>query len=189
MIRKVGLRLTLDDECFNIPYASETHENGEIHPYRSLVSVPEAVETIPEIEHQPFLKSLLYRIHSPQGLFETARIERWYTERGHHTLHIVALGFLFRDRKRFASFEECMMVTGKLLQACHSSEAFENDEDAAQLEFQRARLTDERIDGWIMDLFIYGQGSNARSADRDLKRKVRVLEKVLDAGQLASSIR
>ncbi|MHB0775656.1 hypothetical protein [Halomonas sp. WWR20] len=175
MIRKVGLRLTLDNEVFEIPYDAEHHAEGVVYPYRSLVAHPEIIEEIPEVEDQPLLRKLLHAINAPDGMLESARVEHWYGKHEGRVIHVAAVGVFFRNRNRFANIDEYMLFAGRMLQAAHSSPAFVNDEDAVQLELQNAKLTEEKTQGWIMDLFIFGRGQDAASSDADLGKKLNSL--------------
>ncbi|MEC9483165.1 MAG: hypothetical protein UMU75_07535 [Halomonas sp.] len=180
MPRKVSIRLTLDDECLQIPYGAQAYDGGHIHPYRSLIHHPEQVATIPEVEGQPALRRILEIINGPKGAFESVRVDSSYHEHDGGIAHIIVVGFIFRDRRLFGSFDNCLLFAGKLLEALHADEAFRDSEDSAQLEIQRAVLTEHAKEGWIMDLYLMGQGQDQDSSDRELARRCRALHHLLE---------
>lgn len=182
MPRKVSMRITLDDETFMIPYGREEYEDGTIYPYRSLVEHPEQIERIPELIDQPAIRQLLEVINAPEGRLESVRIDSTYHEYEGVVVHVAVVGCIFRDRRLFGSFDNCMLFAGKLLETLHAEHVFPADEDAAQLELQRAALTEEQREGWIMDLFLLGQGTDRAECDAQLALRCRALQRRLQEG-------
>lgn len=182
MPRKVSIRVTLDDEECTIPYDGEEHDQGTIYPFRSLVRHPEQIDLIPELEGQPALKQLLRVLNGPGGTFESVRIDTSYHEVEDQCVHVVVVGFIFRDRRLFGSYDNCLLFAGKLLETLHADPAFHNDVDSAQLEMQRATLTEHDKQGWIMDLFLMGQGEDRRACDANLAKRCHALHQLLSYG-------
>ncbi|MFC3293464.1 hypothetical protein [Modicisalibacter luteus] len=179
MPRKVCIRLTLDDETLQIPYGTEAYAEGTIHPYRSLVQAPEQIGLIPEVEGQPALRKLLETINAPDGIFESVRIDTSYHDYEGQMAHVVAVGLIFRDRAWFQDFDRCLRFAGQLLETLHGNTLFCAHEDLAQLELQRAVLREEHVQGWIMDLFLMGQGRDQQACDADLAARCRALQGLL----------
>ncbi|MCG7598351.1 hypothetical protein MHM84_00960 [Halomonas sp. McH1-25] len=179
MPRKVCIRLTLDDETLHIPYEAESYTEGTIHPYRPLVQAPEQIALIPELEGQPALRKLLEAINAPGGMFESVRIDTSYHDYDGQLAHVVAVGMIFRDRTWFQNFDRCLIFAGRLLETLHDNELFCANEDVAQLELQRTVLREEGIQGWIMDLFLMGQGQDRQACDADLASRCRALHGLL----------
>ena len=188
MPRKVCIRLTLDDETLQIPYEAETYAGGVIHPYRPLVQAPEQIVQIPELRGQPALKKLLHTINSPEGVFESVRIDTFYNDHAGQVAHVAAIGLIFRERSWFQDIDKCLAFAGRLLETLHASTLFRENEDSAQLELQRAMLREERLQGWIMDLFLMGQGKTQQASDTDLAARCQALQDVLHKPRLTEAL-
>lgn len=176
MPRKVSMRITLDDETFMIPYGREEYDGGVIHPYRSLVGHPEQLVQIPELAGQPALRELLNVLNGPGGEFESVRVDSTYHAHEGNMVHVAVIGFIFRDRQLFSHFDSCLLFAGNLLEALHAEKAFPADEDAAQLELQRAIVGESRQQGWVMDLFLLGQGADREACDAELALRFNALQ-------------
>ncbi|WP_346799024.1 hypothetical protein R5M92_07370 [Halomonas sp. Bachu 37] len=172
------MRITLDDETFRIPYGREEYEGGVIHPYRSLVEHPEQIDQIPEVVGQPALRELLKVLNGSEGRFESVRIDSTYHAFEGAMVHVAVIGFIFRDRQLFSHFDSCLLFAGNLLEALHAEDAFPEGEDAAQLELQRATFGESRQQGWIMDLFLLGQGTDRKACDAELALRCNALQQL-----------
>ncbi|WP_106477900.1 hypothetical protein [Phytohalomonas tamaricis] len=182
MEKRTELRISLDDGEINIPYGTDTSENGEAFPYRRLVDFPEQVKQIPEVSAFPRMQEALLKINQQGNAFESARILTWQDdEQGY--LSCCALGFYFQDRALFAHQSNCMMLAGNLLNAMLESPLMSHQAFTPMLEIQRATLTDEDCKGWIMDLYLAGHSDEKQDyADDDLQQKFSWLADFLNQG-------
>ena len=160
------IRVSLSNETINIPYIPVKDSEGETFPYRNLIKHPDEIDHIPELEGEPIMKRFVARINSPEGLFETFRINHWcdHNETGSHL--VMCLGFFFRDRSLFHLYDNCMMLLGNLMQRMEADGI--SLLEPPLVEIQRAHLKTEKINGWVIDLYMPGYGPNEQLAREDM---------------------
>jgi hypothetical protein len=127
------------------------------------------------------MKEFIRRINEPGGTFETVRMLHWMAEAEQGFQRSLCFGFVFRDRRLFGVYSNCMMVTGNLLQFALKNEF--SDGPAALLEIQQARFLQENCSGWIMDLYVGGIAGTEEGARARLDKNLMVLSDFLRAGQ------
>jgi len=176
MRNRTEIRVAIEQTPLPIPYSGT--ETG--YHYVSLLTQPDAIEQIPELQGEPMMKRVIKSMHAPNAEFETVRMAHWFADvdSGKPTLRCLSLGFVFRDRRGFVNFAECMMLTGNLLHYAN------NDIIASDapflLEIQPAIFREEHLTGWIMDLYVAGAGPDQNAArqrlDQNLERMIPFLQ-------------
>jgi len=180
---RTEIRVALEQTPLPIPYSGT--ETG--HHYVSLLKYPDAIEQIPELQGEPVMKHVIKSMHAPNAEFETVRMAHWFAnvENGESALRCLSLGFVFRDRRGFVNFAECMMLTGNLLHYAN------NDIIASDapflLEIQPAIFREENLTGWIMDLYVTGSGVGQDTARQRLDQNLERMIPFLQTGGVAPS--
>ena len=160
------VRVSLSNDMINIPYAPVEDSDREVFPYRNLIKHSDEIDSIPELKDEPFMKKCIARINSPEGLFETFRINHWFDHNETGSRQVMCLGFFFRDRRLFHQYSNCMMVLGNLMQRMEADGI--SLPQSPLMEIQRAHLKTEKINGWVIDLYMSGYGHNEQFAREDL---------------------
>ena len=84
-----------DDECLEIPWASE---DGSLS-YRDLKRNPEFIEHLTEVQKYPELGEFLHAINSIESVFQTAKCDAWFTS------EITPEEEIFEAAGKFGSYE------------------------------------------------------------------------------------
>jgi hypothetical protein len=180
---RAEIHVALEQTPLPIPYSGT--ETG--YHYVSILKDPNAIDQIPELKGEPMMKHVIKSMHAPNAEFETVRMAHWFedVESGKSALRCLSLGFVFRDRRGFVSFADCMMLAGNLL---HYTQ---NDIIASDipflLEIQPAIFREESLTGWIMDLYVAGRGENRGAARHRLDQNLERMLPFLQTGGVAPS--
>ena len=74
MESRVEIRFAIDSNRASLPCRELSDKDGTVFPYRNLLDHPEAIDEIPELFNEPYMKSLVSTINDTDGLFETVFI-------------------------------------------------------------------------------------------------------------------
>lgn len=165
MKKFVELRIARSEHPIIIPYHPIKRDDGENYGYKSLIKNPELIDEIPEIKDEPYLKDFVLKINQG-GVFETVRILHWTDEQNGKTRFCVCLGFIFSNREFFQNKQNCWLLADSILDSMYNNDT--TQKNSMLIEIAPASLIDERIDGWIMDIYLQGIGSTPNDAKSDL---------------------
>lgn len=178
MSDRSDIRVSLEKKTLEIPYKHDVSGEDKNFGYRLLLDNPDAIKELPELQGEPAMKELIEFINGPNGTFETVRMIHWFSNSEETTSRNLSIGFVFRDRKLFSNYSNCMMYLGNLLKlglgGTHISDI------PVLLEIQPAVFTIEKVQGWIMDLYVSGQGKDEDAAKNRLDTLVSQLQLVFD---------
>lgn len=168
------IRLSLSSSVQNLPYSVQLEE--DVHPYVSIVSDPDTIDEIPELQNEPELRQFVLDMNSPGLTFETFRIAHWYGEYSGQKTRCLCLGFHFRDKGLFSNLHAYAQVADHILQTRLAAKAAGSP---PLLEAQRAFLKTSGIHGMVMDIFLEGIGSDNNGATKNLVEQLDCLRPVL----------
>lgn len=164
--KRPEIRIGLHSIPLPIPYNKAKRDDGENFGYRSILKNPSAIEEIPELINEPQMKKFVQQMHAPTGIFESVRIVHWTEKQGDIYRKILCLGFIFRDRQLFMSYNEYLCFAGHLLMNMNKGNiAFDMP---FLFEIQPATLIFENFSGWIMDIYVAGHGLDESGASQRL---------------------
>lgn len=175
---RLEIRVTLEKQNLAIPYKPDASGEGENFGYRSLVDSPDAIKEVPELQDEPAMTELIEFINRPNGTFETVRMVHWFNKSEETTIRCLSIGFVFRDRKLFGHYSNCMMYLGNLLQ--YGQGGTHLSDQPMLLEIQPANFSEENIQGWIMDLYVSGHGKDKVEATSRLNTITAELKHIFD---------
>lgn len=161
------IRIGLGTKALGIPYGPVKREDGENYGYMSLIKNPEAIDNIPELFGEPEMKAFVAGINSEGGDFESVRILHWSHEMPDgQTRKCINLGVIFRDRRLFSDYGSQLLFAGNVLQ--HMTYGNLDLDSPPLFDIQQARLIEERVSGWIIDVYLGGIGSDFDAANKSL---------------------
>lgn len=156
------IRIDLDLKPLPIPYHAVKRPDGENFGYKCLRTNPEAIEEIPELIGEPAMKAFVADMNAPGKIFETVRMLHWMDSSDGRISQRLCLGFIFRNRSLFSEYSLCFQFAGHLLQQRVRNNII--SDDYFVLDIQPAHLLEERVQGWIMDLYLAGFGATEKEA-------------------------
>jgi hypothetical protein len=166
MKKRAEIRVALEGFPLPIPYGESKREDGENFGYRSILKDPKAIDEIPELDGESGMKEFFRRFHDASGIFESVRMFHCFNSSGGRFERCFCFGFVFRDRTLFSEYHNCFLFVGRLL--AHISNGTILCDAPFLVEIQPAMFLDEKVVGWMMDLYVSGFGDSEDAARQRL---------------------
>ena len=177
---QAAIRLMLELKPLPIPYGQSNRADGENFGYKSILKNPKTIDEIPELFAEPSVKDFILSIHSPMGVFETVRVVHWLQTHDGISTKSMALGFVFRDRRLFNSYANCIAFSGNvLMEMCKGKILYD---DPPLVDIQPACFLEENAHGWIMDFYVSGRGASEDEARQRFDRNMASLKTIFQTG-------
>ena len=87
------IRIALQNRTLPIPYPLSQRPDGENFGYLSLVKNPLAIDKIPELLGENYMKEFIRNMNSPKSAFETVRMLHWFGKNNDRCQRILCFGF------------------------------------------------------------------------------------------------
>ncbi len=176
------IRIQLEDRPLLLPYPATESSEEVNYGYKSIVSEPSLIDQIPEIADESAMRNLIAAINGPNGIFETIRVTHWFYDRPQRRGRAMALGLIFRDRKLFSQYQNCIIFSGNILNEIRVGSIV--SDEATFLQIQPCVLTEESsAQGFVMDLYMSGFGDSDDSARQRLDQIIPAWTDFLHSGQ------
>jgi hypothetical protein len=176
------IRISLEGTEQPIPYSGEERKDGtKNHGYFSILKDPTIIDKIPELFGEPIMKEFVRQINAPDGIFESVRINHFFCQCEKRIQRVFSIGFVFRDRRLFNEYRNCISFAGNLLEKKNKDSRIHGVE--ILLEIQPAIFRQEQTRGWIMDLYFSGVGDSEQKASDNLDTIFPLLMPLLTNGQ------